>query len=110
MQAAHVSQFLTDLPAGLDTQLGERGFGLSGGQIQRIALARAFLKPAPIVLLDEPTAALDQETEQELIAVIQNLAQERLCLIASHSPAVIKSADQVIKLKQSSSANEGAVI
>src|SRR5262245_63254892 len=62
-RAAHADEFIRSLPGGYDTQVGELGGQVSGGQRQRIALARAFLKDAPIILLDEPTSALDSETE-----------------------------------------------
>jgi ATP-binding cassette subfamily C protein CydD len=86
--AARVSDFADTLPQGLETLVGEGGFGLSGGQAQRVALARAFLRDAPLVLLDEPTAHLDPRTEAELIESLQRLCVGRTALIASHSPAL----------------------
>jgi ATP-binding cassette subfamily C protein CydD len=70
---------------GLDTRIGEAGFGLSGGQAQRIAIARAFLKDAPLLLLDEPTAHLDPSIEREVLESLQRLAVGRTVLLASHS-------------------------
>jgi ATP-binding cassette subfamily C protein CydD len=85
--AAHVLDFAEGLPQGLDTLVGEGGWGLSGGQAQRVALARAFLRDAPLVLLDEPTAHLDPGTEAQLIESLQRLCIGRTAIIASHSGA-----------------------
>ncbi|HEY1934382.1 MAG TPA: ATP-binding cassette domain-containing protein, partial [Acetobacteraceae bacterium] len=75
------------LPEGLDTRVGEGGYGLSGGQAQRVAIARAFLKNAPLLLLDEPTAHLDPATEAEVLDSLRRLAIGRTVLLASHSSA-----------------------
>ncbi|QNT78591.1 ABC transporter ATP-binding protein/permease [Entomobacter blattae] len=88
LQAAGIFHFLADLPHGLDTFVGEGGYGLSGGQAQRVAIARAYLKNTPILLLDEPTTALDPHTEQEILASLQALAVGKTVIIVSHSPAV----------------------
>lgn len=83
--AARVTGFAEALPRGLDTLLGEGGYGLSGGQAQRVALARAFLRDAPLVLLDEPTAHLDPGTEAEVFESIRRLCAGRTAIIASHA-------------------------
>jgi len=85
--AARVSNFAEHLPQGLDTLVGEGGWGLSGGQAQRVALARAFLRDAPLVLLDEPTAHLDPGTEAEVLDSIRRLCMGRTAVIASHAAA-----------------------
>jgi ATP-binding cassette subfamily C protein CydD len=90
---AGVLDFASALPAGLDTVIGERGWGLSGGEAQRVALARAFLKDAPIIILDEPTAHLDPATEQALLHTITQLASGRILLVATHNPALIDICD-----------------
>jgi ATP-binding cassette, subfamily C, bacterial CydD len=95
---AHVADFAAALPGGLDTQLGERGFGLSGGQVQRVALARAFLSPAPILLMDEPTASLDAGNEALVLDSLTRLAEGRTVLVATHSPAVAAWADRAVRL------------
>ena len=95
---AHVMEFAAALPDGLNTQIGERGLGLSGGQAQRVALARAFLKNAPLLLLDEPTAHLDAETEAVLIATIVELARDKTVVLATHSPAPLALCDHVLEL------------
>ncbi len=86
-QAARVSAFAASLPQGLDTQVGEGGFGLSGGQAQRVAIARAFLKNAPLLLLDEPTAHLDPATESEVLDSLRRLALGRTTILVTHSTA-----------------------
>jgi len=85
--SARVSEFANELPEGLDTRVGEGGYGLSGGQAQRVAIARAFLKNAPLLLLDEPTAHLDPATEAEVLDSLRRLALGRTVILASHSSA-----------------------
>jgi ATP-binding cassette subfamily C protein CydD len=85
--SARLDAFTAGLPAGLDTLVGEGGYGLSGGQAQRIAIARAYLKNAPLLLLDEPTAHLDPATEQEVLDSLRRLALGRTVILASHSSA-----------------------
>jgi ATP-binding cassette subfamily C protein CydD len=85
-EAARVTAFARRLPDGLDTRVGEGGFGLSGGQAQRVALARAFLRDAPLLLLDEPTTALDPGTEAEVMESIARLCAGRTAIIATHAP------------------------
>jgi ATP-binding cassette subfamily C protein CydD len=85
--AARLDQFTAGLPAGLNTRIGEGGYGLSGGQAQRVAIARAYLKDAPLLLLDEPTAHLDPATEQEVLDSLRRLALGRTVILASHSSA-----------------------
>jgi ATP-binding cassette, subfamily C, bacterial CydD len=84
---AQVLAFAESLPDGLDTVVGEGGFGLSGGQAQRVSIARAFLKDAPLLLLDEPTAHLDPATEGEVIESLRRLAVGRTVVLASHASA-----------------------
>ncbi len=87
-RSARVDAFADALPAGFDTVIGEGGYGLSGGQAQRIAIARAFLKDAPLLLLDEPTVHLDPVTESEVLDSLRRLAIGRTVILASHSAAV----------------------
>jgi ATP-binding cassette, subfamily C, bacterial CydD len=87
LHAASVDVFLSGLPDGLETRIGEGGFGLSGGQAQRVAIARAYLKNAPLLLLDEPTAHLDPATEAEIFTSLQSLARGRTVILSSHSAA-----------------------
>ncbi|MEU5515650.1 thiol reductant ABC exporter subunit CydD [Streptomyces griseoaurantiacus] len=90
--------FVDALPDGTDTVLGEDGAGLSAGQRQRIALARAFLADRPVLLLDEPTAALDGETEAEVVEAVRRLAAGRTVLLVVHRPALLAVADRVVRL------------
>lgn len=86
------------LSADLQRPIDERGGGLSGGERRRLALARALLKDAPLLLLDEPTANLDAESEQAVLALIREAARGRTTLIATHSAAVMAMADRVVTL------------
>lgn len=92
--------FVEALPAGMDTVLGEDGAGLSAGQRQRLALARAFLADRPVLLLDEPTAALDGATEAEIVAAVRRLARGRTVLLVAHRPALLELADRVVRLAE----------
>src|SRR5262245_6900084 len=94
-RAAHADEFIRSLPGGYDTQVGELGGQVSGGQRQRIALARAFLKDAPIILLDEPTSALDSETELVIQRALQELAKGRTTLVIAHRLATVLGADLI---------------
>ncbi|AKA01969.1 ABC transporter ATP-binding protein [Streptomyces noursei ZPM] len=89
---------MTALPQGLDTPLGERGTGLSSGQSQQLALVRALLRDAPLLCLDEPTAHLDPAAEQRVLSALRTLARDRTVLLATHSPALLPLADEVITL------------
>ena len=99
-QAAGIIEFSQALPEGLLTQVGERGYGLSGGQVQRIALARAFLKQADIIVLDEPTANLDSTNKVLLLEVIDDLFRDKTLIIATHDPLVINRMTRHIVLQQ----------
>ena len=94
-----MAQFVHQLPQGLDTPCGETGSGLSEGQAQRIAIARALLRPGGVLILDESTSALDPQTEKQLL---QNLHSryhgEKTILFISHREAVTQYADQMVKL------------
>lgn len=91
-------EFVAALPRGVETELGEGGVGLSAGQRQRLALARAFLADRPVLLLDEPTAALDGETEAAVVDAVRRLAVGRTVLLVVHRPALLAVADRVVRL------------
>lgn len=95
--AADMDGFVNQLPDGYDTVIGERGTGLSEGQVQRIAIARALLYNAPILLLDEATSALDENTEKNVLENIKAM-KNRTCIIISHKRAALDAADKVITL------------
>ncbi|MFC8490227.1 thiol reductant ABC exporter subunit CydD [Streptomyces sp. NPDC057235] len=98
LRDAGADGFVAELPDGIETPLGEDGTGLSAGQRQRLALARAFLADRPLLLLDEPTAALDGETEAGVVDAVRRLAAGRTVLLVVHRPALLAVADRVVGL------------
>jgi ABC-type multidrug transport system fused ATPase/permease subunit len=97
-RSAFAEEFVDALPLGFATPLGERGIGLSAGQRQRIALARVFLRDAPLVLLDEPTSGLDTESEAAVIEAVRHLASGRTVVLVAHRPALAAFADRVVEV------------
>ncbi len=95
-RAVGADTFIEALPQGYDTPLGERGVGLSGGQIQRLALARALLKDAPVLLLDEPTAHLDAHSQREVLAALAHIARGRTVLLVTHRLHALNLAEHVV--------------
>lgn len=106
-KAAYAHHFVEALPQGYDTQVGELGGQLSGGQRQRIAIARAFLKNAPIILLDEPTSALDSESEQAIQRALTQLTERRTTLVIAHRLATILNADRIHVIENGRLAESG---
>ncbi len=99
-QKANIHDVIQTLPQGYNTPVGERGTRLSGGQVQRLSLARAFLKDAPLLILDEATSTLDTETEAHVLATLNTLMRGRIVLIIAHRLNTIRSADQILVLKE----------
>jgi len=99
-EAAHVIDFVKELPEGFDTIVGDRGILLSGGQRQRIAIGRALLKDAPVLILDEATSALDTKSERRIQEALTALMADRTTLIIAHRLSTVESADQIIVLDQ----------
>ena len=104
IKSAHLQDLISELPEGLETELGERGMTLSGGQRQRVAIARAMLRNAPIVILDEATSALDNESEAIVQKAMDNLMKDRTVFIIAHRLSTIKNADRIAVI------NEGELV
>lgn len=111
--AVHIScadKFINELPQGLDTVIGEKGLGLSEGQVQRLAIARSMLSKSPVLLLDEATSALDEETEKEFLTNLKSL-ENVTCIIVSHKKAALEICNKHIRIENSkiiSEVNENA--
>ena len=106
-RAAHAHDFIMDSPAGYATEVGEHGQLLSGGQRQRIAIARALIKDAPIILLDEATAALDSESERQVQDAMAHLCEGRTTVVVAHRLATIMHADRILVVEQGSVVETG---
>jgi subfamily B ATP-binding cassette protein MsbA len=107
-RAALAHDFIMELPAGYDTVIGERGVRLSGGEKQRIAIARALLKNAPILILDEATSALDSESEALVQSALQNLMVGRTVFVIAHRLSTVRRADRIVVLENGSITDMGA--
>jgi ATP-binding cassette subfamily B protein len=98
-KAANVHDFITRLPEGYETLVGERGMRLSGGERQRISLARAFLKDAPILILDEPTSSVDIKTESGIVDAMERLMRGRTSFIITHRPSTLQHCDWILQIE-----------
>ncbi len=107
-KAACADEFIRGLPRGYDTLVGERGATLSGGEKQRLSIARAFLKDAPILILDEPTSAVDSRTEGRLLDAVQQLMRGRTTFIIAHRLSTIRGADRILVLDRGELVEEGS--
>lgn len=107
IKAACLGEFINSLDMGLDTQIGERGVLVSGGQKQRIAIARAFIKDAPILILDEATSALDNKSEKIVQQAIDNLMKDRTVLVIAHRLSTVRNADCIVVLNNGEISERG---
>lgn len=105
--AAKLAEFIEGLPKGFETQVGERGIKLSGGQKQRIAIARVFLKNAPILILDEATASLDNESERHIQASLDNLLEQKTSLVIAHRLSTVLNADMILVMDKGRIVEQG---
>ncbi len=99
LKMASAYDFVMELPQGIDTRIGERGHGISEGQAQRIAIARAFVRKAPFLILDEATSALDEKTEIKVLQGLQQLEPKPTCLIITHRRSILEYCDREIKIE-----------
>jgi len=99
LRRAALAEFVSALPAGLQTRVGERGVQLSGGQRQRVAIARAFLKDAPILVLDEATSHLDTVSELQVRGALDALMKDRTTIVVAHRLSTIRAADLILVLR-----------
>jgi len=109
-KAANAHDFIVGLPEGYETRVGERGMCLSGGERQRIALARAFLKDAPILILDEPTASVDLMTEAAIVEAMERLIRNRTTFIIAHRPSALKHCHLILKIERGRILDLGPVV
>lgn len=106
-EKAHVMEFVSQMPQGLDTEIGENGVTLSGGQRQRIAIARALLRQAPVLILDEATSALDTESERKIQGALEELFKGRTSIVIAHRLSTIENADQILVMDQGQIVEQG---
>jgi len=106
-KAANAHHFIMKMPKGYDTNIGELGGKISGGEKQRLAIARAILKDAPILILDEATSSLDTEAEMEVQEALDNLMKGRTTLVIAHRLSTIRNADRIIALVNGEIVEEG---
>ena len=107
VRAAHLDEFLHEMPDGIDTYIGERGTSLSGGQRQRVAIARAMLKNAPIIILDEATSALDNKSEAIVQKALENLMKNKTVFVIAHRLSTISNADRIAVINEGELAEIG---
>ena len=98
LEAANLADEVRLMPEGLNTQVGEQGHGLSGGQAQRVSLARAFLAGRPILLLDEPTSQVDLASESAIVEAIGRISEGRTVVTVSHRAGALVSADRTVRV------------
>jgi ATP-binding cassette, subfamily B, heavy metal transporter len=107
IRLAHLDAFISQLPAGHKTKVGERGLMLSGGEKQRVAIARTILKRAPILVFDEATSSLDSKSEQAILAALREVAQGHTSLVIAHRLSTIIDADKIVVLDKGGVVEQG---
>jgi len=107
LKVACADEFVNELEKGMDTLLGERGTGLSEGQMQRIAVARAIFSESPVLLLDEATSALDEKTEQKMLQNLRNMT-EKTVIAVTHRPAALEICDRILVINENGITEKGA--
>ena len=107
-EMAQIAGFIDDLPEGFQTQVGERGLKLSGGEKQRVAIARTILKAPPILILDEATSALDTQTEREIQSALDIVSQDRTTIVIAHRLSTVVDADEILVLEKGMIVERGA--
>ena len=107
IRMAHLEAFIKQLPDGVNTLVGERGLKLSGGEKQRVAIARTILKRPPILLFDEATSSLDSKSERSILAALQEIAEGHTSLVIAHRLSTIVDADRIVVLDQGSIVEQG---
>ena len=107
-EVAQIARFIRELPEGYNTKVGERGLKLSGGEKQRVAIARTVLKAPPILILDEATSALDTTTEHEIQSALDIVSKNRTTLVIAHRLSTVVGADEIIVLKGGEIAERGS--
>jgi ATP-binding cassette subfamily B protein len=105
---AHIHDFIVSLPGGYDTVVGERGLKLSGGEKQRVAIARVVLKNPPILVFDEATSALDTQSERAILAALREVSARRTTLVIAHRLSTIIDADEILVLERGRIVERGA--
>ena len=108
IRMAHLERFVESLPDGLDTRVGERGLKLSGGEKQRVAIARVILKNPPILILDEATSSLDSVSEQAILDALNEVSQRRTTLVIAHRLSTVRDADTILVMDAGRIAERGS--
>ena len=101
LEVADAWSFVSELPLGINTEISEKGVNFSEGQIQRMSIARAILRDAPIIVMDEATSALDAETEEKVLGNMMKAYPNRTCIITTHRPSMLNYCNRVYRLNES---------